>query len=134
MGGVIGTVIQPNMIRLMEDVRQGTLDFVLTKPEDAQVLVSVREVRIWQAVDVVVGVVVLAVAVARLQVGDSASRRLGLRARARPRRGDDLLLLACPRDGRFWLVRMDQIVELFEGSTSPAAGRSRSTRAGCATR
>jgi len=36
MGGVIATIIQPNMIRLMEDIRQGTLDFVLTKPEDAQ--------------------------------------------------------------------------------------------------
>ena len=39
----------------MTDVRQGTLDFILTKPEDAQVLVSVREFRIWQSVDVVVG-------------------------------------------------------------------------------
>ena len=48
MGGVIGTSIQPNMVRLMEDIRQGTFDFVLTKPDDAQVLASVREVRIWQ--------------------------------------------------------------------------------------
>src|SRR5687767_12957559 len=69
MGGIIGTIIQPNMIRLMEDVRQGTLDFVLTKPEDAQVLVSVREFRIWQAIDAIVGVVVLGVAIAQLQVG-----------------------------------------------------------------
>ena len=37
----------------MEDVQQGTLDYALTKPEDAQVLVSVREFRIWQSVDVV---------------------------------------------------------------------------------
>ena len=43
MGGLIQTVIQPNMERLMEDVQQGTLDYVLTKPDDAQLLVSVRE-------------------------------------------------------------------------------------------
>src|SRR5688500_7859697 len=43
--GVIRAVIEPNMTRLMEDVRQGTLDYALTKPEDAQVLVSVREIR-----------------------------------------------------------------------------------------
>ena len=55
MGGLIRTFIQPNMERLMQDVRQGTLDYVLTKPEDAQVLVSVREFRIWQSVDVFVG-------------------------------------------------------------------------------
>ena len=36
---------------LMQDVQQGTLDFALTKPEDAQILVSVRQVRIWQVVE-----------------------------------------------------------------------------------
>src|ERR1700754_2556260 len=35
MLGVINLVIQPSMQRLMEDVRRGTLDFILTKPEDA---------------------------------------------------------------------------------------------------
>jgi len=41
MGGVIRTSIQPNMTRLIEDVHDGKLDYALTKPEDAQVLVSV---------------------------------------------------------------------------------------------
>jgi ABC-2 type transport system permease protein len=44
LGGVISTSIQPNMQRLMEEVRDGKLDFALTKPEDAQVLVSIRDV------------------------------------------------------------------------------------------
>jgi len=34
-----------NMEKLIEDVTGGTLDFVLTKPEEAQVLVSVNQVR-----------------------------------------------------------------------------------------
>ena len=38
------------MMRLTEDVVQGKLDHALTKPVDAQMLVSVREVQIWQAV------------------------------------------------------------------------------------
>ena len=59
LGGVIRTTIQPNMQRLMEEVRDGKLDFALTKPEDSQVLVSIREVRIWRAVDVVAGAAVL---------------------------------------------------------------------------
>jgi ABC-2 type transport system permease protein len=65
MGGVIRSVIQPNMQRLLADVRQGTLDFVLTKPADSQVLVSVRDVRVWPAVDVLTGGVVLGVALSR---------------------------------------------------------------------
>ena len=60
MGGLIRTWIQPNMTRLIEEVRDGKLDFTLTKPEDSQVLVSVREVRIWQVVDIISGAVVLA--------------------------------------------------------------------------
>ena len=33
------------MTRLIEDVHDGKLDYALTKPEDAQMLVSVREVQ-----------------------------------------------------------------------------------------
>jgi len=115
MGGVIRTAIQPNMERLMTDVRQGTLDFVLTKPEDAQVMISVREFRIWQAVDVVVGAIVLAIAVAQLQSG------IGL--------GPGLVFAGCLLLGAvmiycfwlilttaaFWIVRMDELHELFDG-------------------
>ena len=32
---MISTSIQPNMQRLMEEVRDGKLDFALTKPEDS---------------------------------------------------------------------------------------------------
>jgi len=39
----IHTFIQPNMELLMQDVQQGTLDYTLTKPEDSQVLISVRQ-------------------------------------------------------------------------------------------
>ncbi len=115
MGAVIGTVIQPNMVRLMDDVREGTLDFVLTKPEDAQVLVSVREVRIWQAVDAVVGIVVVGIAIGQLQVGVGPVQALAF--------GVALVLGALMiycfwlilTIGAFWFVRMDQIVDMFQG-------------------
>lgn len=115
MGGVIRTAIQPNMERLMTDVRQGTLDYVLTKPEDAQVMVSVREFRIWQAVDVVVGGVVLAIAVAQLQSGIGLGAGLVFAV---------ALLLGAMMiycfwllltTAAFWIVRMDELHELFEG-------------------
>src|SRR5512133_2769472 len=61
MGGLIRAAIQPNMERLMEEIREGTLDYALTKPADSQLFVSVREFRLWQMVDVVTGVVILIV-------------------------------------------------------------------------
>jgi ABC-2 type transport system permease protein len=65
VGGAIGIVIRPSMQQFMEDVRQGTLDYTLTKPSDAQFLVSISQVRIWRLVDVLLGTAVLVVALAR---------------------------------------------------------------------
>ena len=115
MGGIINTAIQPNMERLMTDVREGTLDFILTKPEDAQVMISVREFRIWQSVDIVVGAVVLAVALSQIQAGIGVGSALVF--------GLTLFLGAVMiycfwllvTTAAFWVIRMDELHELFEG-------------------
>ncbi len=65
-GGMIGLLIQPGMGQLIASVRDGTLDFTLTKPEDTQLLVSIQRVEIWQFIDIVLGTAVLATALARL--------------------------------------------------------------------
>jgi ABC-2 type transport system permease protein len=115
MGGVIHSVIQPNMERLIEDIRQGTFDYSLTKPEDAQVLASVRELRLWQGIDIVIGAVVLGVAITGLEGGVGMTHALTFAA---------ALLLGAVMIycfwliltiGAFWIVRMHFIVELFEG-------------------
>lgn len=67
MGGLIQMFIQPNMLRLMQEIEQGTLDYMLTKPEDSQLLVSVRELQFWQVVDVVVGLIVVIWGVGQLE-------------------------------------------------------------------
>jgi ABC-2 type transport system permease protein len=56
MFGVIHTVIAPNMRQLLEDVRQGTLDFALLKPVNSQFLVSVRQFVVWRLSDILLGV------------------------------------------------------------------------------
>ena len=115
LGGVIKAAIQPNMYRLMEDVREGKLDFALTKPEDSQLLVSVREVRIWYSVDVVSGAAVLAYGAVGLE------RAVGV--------ADTLLFVAMLLVGTltiycfwlvvstiaFWAVNIWSVLELFDG-------------------
>ena len=100
LGGVIRTTIQPNMQRLMEDVRDGKLDFALTKPEDSQVLVSIRDVQIWRAVDVIAGAAVLAYGIDGLDAGVGVGDVLLFLGLLAARRGHDLLLLARDRDAR----------------------------------
>ena len=115
MGGVIRSVIQPNMMRLTEDVQQGKLDYALTKPVDAQMLISVREVQVWQAVDIVVGAIVIGVALVRLggDLGalDTLAFAVALVFGA--------VMLYCfwlvLATGSFWVVRMWFLPELFEG-------------------
>ena len=115
LGGVIRTFIQPNMQRIMEDVRQGTLDFLLTKPEDGQLLGSVREIRIWQLVDVVSGAIVLGVGLVQFErgasVGDAAAF-VGLLVLGRVMIYCFWLILTT---GAFWFTRMDEVHELFNG-------------------
>jgi len=115
LGGLIRSVIQPNMIRLMQDVQQGTLDYVLTKPEDAQVLVSVRQFQIWQAVDVISGAILIGAGVANLEgsvgVVDSLAFLVALLLGALMIYSFWLILTT----GAFWVVRMENVLELFEG-------------------
>ena len=129
MGGVIRSAIQPNMERLMNDVLNGTLDFALTKPADAQALVSVREFRFWQLTDVLVGLVVLGVAVSQLQACPEPCRRAGIEALQVVAFIAALIMgaimLYCVwlmvTSIAFWVIRVEQIVNLFEGLY--AAGR-----------
>jgi ABC-2 type transport system permease protein len=115
MAGVIHAVIQPNMMRLTEDVQEGKLDHALTKPVDAQMLVSVREVQLWQAVDIVTGSVVIAVALVRLGGELGAVDVLAFAVAL----GLGAVLLYCfwlvLATGSFWVVRMWFLPELFEG-------------------
>jgi ABC-2 type transport system permease protein len=121
MGGVIRSVIQPNMERLMDDVRNGTLDFALTKPADAQTLVSVREFRFWQLVDVIVGIVVISIAFYQLKGTLGILQLLGFLA-ALIMGG---IMLYCVwlmvTSISFWVIRVHEISNLFEGLY--AAGR-----------
>jgi ABC-2 type transport system permease protein len=64
--GAIHVVIAPSLMKFMEDVRQGTLDFMLTKPADSQLLVSASEIRVWKLVDFALGAAILAYGVAGL--------------------------------------------------------------------
>jgi viologen exporter family transport system permease protein len=115
MGGIIGSAIQPNMERMMGDVRQGTLDFILTKPEDSQVLISVREFRVWRLVDVGVGGVVLAVAIVQLQGSLSPWTALGFAFALLIGATMIYCFWLILTTAAFWIVRMDEIHELWHG-------------------
>ena len=115
VGGIIRTFIQPNMQRVVEDVRQGKLDHALTKPADAQLLVSIRDVRFWQLTDVLVGVVVLIVALVQMSSTTRWQHVVAFVALLL----SGLVSIYCfwlmLASASFWLVRMNEVQELFDG-------------------
>jgi ABC-2 type transport system permease protein len=121
MGGLINTIIQPNMERLIDDIHNGTLDFVLTKPEDSQVMVSVRETRIWQTVDVAMGLGVLGYAALQLRETIGMAEAAGFVAALLFGGVMVYCFWLMLTTGAFWIVRADNILEIFQSMY--AAGR-----------
>jgi ABC-2 type transport system permease protein len=114
VGGIINLVIQPSMGKLIESVRDGTLDFTLTKPEDAQLLVSVHRIEIWKLIDIVLGFGVLATALVRLGehvgVWEAVSFVVMLTTGAVIIYSFWLILATLS----FWFVRVENILEIFQ--------------------
>jgi len=68
MIGMITLFIAPNMRLIMSDVREGTLDFALLKPLNAQFYASVRRIVAWRAADILLGLGLLVAACRNLAI------------------------------------------------------------------
>jgi ABC-2 type transport system permease protein len=114
VGGIIGLLIQPGMEDFIESVRNGTLDFDLTKPEDAQFLVSIQRADIWRLIDIMMGLGVLGVALVRMGErvggGEAAVFILMLIAGGVIIYSFWLVLATLS----FWFVRVENILVVFQ--------------------
>jgi viologen exporter family transport system permease protein len=121
VSGAIRMIIQPSMESLIEAVHEGTLDFTLTKPEDAQLLVSIQRVEVWSITEVVLGAGVLTVALIRLGtrvgIGEAALFAAALVAGGVIVYGFWLMLATLA----FWFVRVENMLQIF--SSMYEAGR-----------
>lgn len=113
MSGMLNVWIKPSMARFMEDVRNGTLDYTLTKPGDSQFLVSFRHVVVWSLTDAVLGVVLLVGATARLGaavgLAQAASFLLSLAAGGIIVYSFILMLATLT----FWIIKVENILVIF---------------------
>ena len=66
--GAVSLILSPNLSRIVQHVQSGTLDFVLLKPLDAQLQVSVRTLWPWGFADLVFGFGILLFACAKIGV------------------------------------------------------------------
>ena len=102
------------MEKFIGSVRDGTLDFILTKPEDTQLLVSIQQINIWSLIDMALGLVVLVIALVRLGervgAGQAGEFILLLIAGAVIIYSFFLILATLS----FWFVRVENILTIFQ--------------------
>ena len=113
MGGVIQMLLQPNVQKIIEMVRLGTLDFVLTKPVNSQFLASLRYSQLFSAVDVIAGVAIIAVALGRMGYSPDAAAIMMFVVMF----GMALLIVysiwIIMATTSFWFVKVGNLTELF---------------------
>jgi ABC-2 type transport system permease protein len=114
VSGLTQLIVRPSLARFMEDIRLGTLDFTLTKPVDAQILASMRQIEVWKVIDVAVGLAVIMVAMAQLgaTIGlpEAAGFLITLLAGISIIYSFLLILATCA----FWFVKLDNILQIFQ--------------------
>ena len=111
--GVLDGAVNPSLLTVVDQIRKGTLDFVLLKPADAQFLVSTTRFEIWKGLDVIAAACIIAWAFHLIGAGPTAGAVVLA-----------LALLACATvvlyslwilvvAAAFWVVRLDNLAYLF---------------------
>ena len=114
ISGLVGLVVRPSMEALMEGIRLGTFDFLLTKPADAQLLASVQRVAPQAATDLLVGVAVIGYGITRtgLALGPVPVLLFLVTLVAGFATVYGFLLLLSTM--AFWFVKLDNILVIFQ--------------------
>jgi ABC-2 type transport system permease protein len=111
--GVLGMVVQPSLQAFIDDVRLGALDFTLTKPRDAQVLISIKQVDVWKIVDVALGLGLVGVALVQLDQRVGPAQVAGFIVTLVA--GGVTIYSCCLMLATlaFWFVRVDNVLIVF---------------------
>ena len=116
VGGLINIVLEPSMVRLMQDVRKGTLDFTLLKPEDSQLLVSFREFELWKLTDVVIGATILGISLWQMSEPIGVQRSLCFGAMLLAGGAIVYSFWLSLATLVFWFVKITNILVIFEST------------------
>ncbi len=111
--GVMEAFFRPNITAMIEQVREGTFDFVLVKPVNAQFYSSFHSLTMWRVVDIVAGAAVIVYALAAMHVMPSPAQLLAFAVLMLIA----LILVYCiwlaMMTMSFWFVKVDNFAELF---------------------
>ena len=111
--GVMESLLRPNVGAVIEQIRDGTFDFVLTKPVNAQFIASLRNLVVWRLVDVVIGIAVIVYALGQLHVTPTLVQIGFFIAMVVSGMLIVYSIWLAMVSLAFWFVRIDNITEVF---------------------
>jgi ABC-2 type transport system permease protein len=114
VGGLVNFGIFPNLRRIGESVRTGSMDFTLLKPVDSQFLVSTREINVFQVPEMLIGLGFITYGLRQLESFQALNilPALGLLLAAIAIVYSICFMLSTIA---FWFVRVENTLELFWG-------------------
>ncbi len=113
--GLMEAFLRPNIGSVIDQIRDGTFDFVRLKPVNVQFLASFRNIVVWHLIDVVIGIGLIAYALAQLNVVPSPAQMALFVLMLVTAMTIVYTLWLTIASLAFWFVRLDNITELFYG-------------------
>jgi ABC-2 type transport system permease protein len=113
--GLMEALLRPNIGSVVEQIHDGTFDFVRIKPVNVQFMASLRNIVVWHLVDVLIGIGMIVYALGQLHIVPSLAQVALF-----------VLMLVCAlaivyalwltiASLAFWFVRVENMTELFYG-------------------
>jgi ABC-2 type transport system permease protein len=111
--GVMESFLRPNVGAVIEQIRDGTFDFVLTKPVNAQFIASLRNIVVWRLVDIIIGLGIIVYALGQLHIIPTFAQfgLFGVMIMTAVVIVYSTFLVMV--SFAFWFVKIDNITELF---------------------
>jgi len=111
--GVMESLLRPNVGAVIEQIRDGTFDFVLTKPVNSQFIASLRTIVVWRLSDAIIGILLIIYALGLLHVTPTLGQIGYFVVMILSGMAIVYSLWLVMVSFAFWFVKIDNITELF---------------------
>jgi len=111
--GVMESLLRPNVGAVIEQIRDGTFDFVLTKPVNSQFVASLRTIVVWRLSDAIIGILLIIYALGLLHVTPTLGQIGYFVVMILSGMAIVYSLWLVMVSFAFWFVKIDNITELF---------------------
>ncbi len=113
--GLMESFLRPNIGTVIDQIRDGTFDFLRLKPVNVQFLASFRNIVVWHLIDVAIGIGLIVYALAQLGVVPSPAQVAVFVLMILTAMAIVYSLWLTIASLAFWFIRIDNITELFYG-------------------